>query len=279
MGEFFTGWRRKAGLVMLGMALACMSAWVRSLSTLDVAGVPTNELTSVNGGLFWERMFSTVPDVGLPNYERQYRWYSVSQSVGIAIRDVPDNLPRWRFLGFGTGEYGTMISERHGLPTDVFRVTYWRLPYWSLAWPLTLLSAWLILGKTRKTTAATPNHHSAPSPSPPKTGETGQEAAQQEGALPRSARLALPSDATHNASIVRLVLSPSLDRSSYFYCDSSPVRVERQVRSAKYKVQNPDTPVRRNACHAGRSGCRFPWGSVVVPLSLCTSDFALLTWH
>ena len=40
MREFFRGWRRKVGIVMLGAALAAMGLWVRSRVTTDYIEVP-----------------------------------------------------------------------------------------------------------------------------------------------------------------------------------------------------------------------------------------------
>ena len=38
MGDFFKGWRRKAGVVTLAMAMLLTDAWIRSISTRDSVG-------------------------------------------------------------------------------------------------------------------------------------------------------------------------------------------------------------------------------------------------
>ncbi len=144
MSEFFKGWRRKAGLVVLLLACALMGAFLRSAAKYDVV---------------WLEMDGT-----------QYRLWSGGSSVAFVWSDVPlgevvagwvlsdlseivgfDRDPwfgyevEWRWDGagfhFGSGLYGG-----HGGSS----VTSYRVPYWSLVLPLTLLSAWLILIKPRK---------------------------------------------------------------------------------------------------------------------------------
>ncbi len=55
MGEFFKGWRRKAGLVTLAMALLLTVAWMRSCVTSDViishSQMPSTSFESCDGGL------------------------------------------------------------------------------------------------------------------------------------------------------------------------------------------------------------------------------------
>ena len=63
----------------------------------------------------------------------------------------------------GTQSLFTPLSTPTGLPREFddigfepfpeFRVSFWIIPYWSIILPLTLLSAWLIVGKLRKAKA------------------------------------------------------------------------------------------------------------------------------
>ena len=99
MGEFFTGWRRKAGLVTLAMAVVLSVGWTRSIKERDVKGFVLfgkwNVVESDDQTLSWGAEVSSTP--------------------------------HWKV---------------------------WYVPYWLLVWPLTLLSAWLIVGKPRKAKGA-----------------------------------------------------------------------------------------------------------------------------
>lgn len=60
MYTFFHGWRRKAGVVTLMMALASMAAWIKSGTAGDVVHVSTprhyHMLFSAAGRLYWWSM-------------------------------------------------------------------------------------------------------------------------------------------------------------------------------------------------------------------------------
>ncbi len=131
MGEFFRGWRRKAGLVTLAMALLLMAGWLRSYVIQDVLSINENRtlrlivsfnghFNSFNGHLNWERL---TPSVFLPT----------SSMPVVRWRSFPFNNPAvWRNS----------------------RALLWTVPYWAFVLPLTLLSAWLILIKPRPAKAA-----------------------------------------------------------------------------------------------------------------------------
>jgi hypothetical protein len=110
MGEFFKGWRRKVGVVTLGLACVFAGAWVHSLTTYA-------DLTrlSVHGdclGGFWRSRNGTI----------EYVTYRVKG------RPNGDGMPS---------------SIRVTLHEEVER----SISYWSLTIPLRLLSAWLLLSK------------------------------------------------------------------------------------------------------------------------------------
>ena len=149
MKDFFRGWRRKVGVVTLVIACLFAAGWVRSLRNADTINIPPYyECGSVNGGLFWETQFSTIPNIR--NVPHGLSCYSVSSFL--CVEDAPDNVPRWRFLGFGAGEYGIILSQRRIRYEDLetFRMRYWRFPYWFVIAPLTAISAFLLLTIPRK---------------------------------------------------------------------------------------------------------------------------------
>ena len=156
MHTFFLGWRKKVGIITLIVACMLTGAWLRSLVRIDYAVVRLFSFRSGNGGLFWERTVSTDPAFQPPASGFCYDSYLMRRQGNGEIlfpADDPDNLPRWRFLGFGSGEYGIVISRAHGLPAEIFKERYWRFPYWAIVLPVTLLSSFLLLAKSRESTS------------------------------------------------------------------------------------------------------------------------------
>ena len=137
MGDFFHGWRRKAGCVTLVMALVLLGAWIRSLQVLDQVRVsreyqtPIYCLQSANGSIRWIVDEARGAEI--------YLW--MSRTRGNAPHLFADGTPecewKFRWLGFGAGKPSRLE-------------TIWFIPYWSIVIPLTLLSACLILWKPRQ---------------------------------------------------------------------------------------------------------------------------------
>ena len=148
MHEFFQGWRRKAGLATLVMALVLTVAWMRSFVITDDLylefGKATHRVHSLHGCLCWimgngqQSPMSFQWSSGPPNPHSE-PWDDIGYYKGT-----------WRLAGvtIGTGQMQ--------LDFGWSKVNVVVAPYWSLVLPLTLLSAWLILRKTRKATGGTP---------------------------------------------------------------------------------------------------------------------------
>ena len=170
MGEFFKGWRRKAGLVMLAMACLLSLAWLRSYEKNDridgliAARLVHGYFVSTNGDMNFVRRFP-LPDDNAVNLLHLKSWISwrteraqpthpvllgrttaYDAQSGIASPDCWNEFKvAWRFdfAGFHCGE------GRHR-SWHSWDVQFWVFPYWSITLPMTLLSAWLILIKPRK---------------------------------------------------------------------------------------------------------------------------------
>ena len=125
MGEFFKGWRRKAGLVTLVMACLLMVAWMRSYGRYDEVRFSLHSISSDGGALLWGRH---VPATG-----RRH------------ILDTSENAHVAAFVWYR--DWGGFRSEHRIFtqPNVFSEHNSWTIPYWSLVLPLTLLSAWLIL--------------------------------------------------------------------------------------------------------------------------------------
>jgi len=150
MGEFFKGWRRKAGFVTLVLAFVAMSGWVRGLLFLDfmtVSGwiVPYENsewlIVSSEVGIEWEREWSD-----LTTFDRKVKleWHSIAHRLN---KRTPRNLQydvssHWDFCGFQTDKSGQ----------NGFFACSWVIPYWPIVLSLTLLSAYLLFVKPRVAT-------------------------------------------------------------------------------------------------------------------------------
>ena len=117
MHTFFHGWRRKAGCVTLVMAIAVGGMWARSLVVMDrvwfCRNAQLHHVISFDGVLSWWKRPQTPPSPAIPS------------------------------LGWSS----TTFDE---LTTVALYQSTWHIQFKTLAIPLTLLSAYLILWKPRK---------------------------------------------------------------------------------------------------------------------------------
>ena len=141
MRTFFHGWRRKAGVLTLLMALAVTGMWVRSFMVLDQVRLYRKDvlrvLMTTPGSFGWvDHTTLNASSFKLP--PPSWSWGCLV--VGDGDLDPATHLISWqiKFLGFGVGKGGSNN-------TDVILI-----PYWPFAIPLTLLSACLLLWKPRK---------------------------------------------------------------------------------------------------------------------------------
>jgi hypothetical protein len=151
VGEFFKSWRRKVGCVALVMALAAFGAWMRSHVKHDVVMLPSgNDIYCVES--MWGQMeFGRVT----PQKNRRAvaswnstdisnaNWNHLDENGNPEAVDYVSEMDliewRWAWGGFRFGA---------GSSPD-YRTEDYQLPYWSLTFPLTILSAYLILWKPR----------------------------------------------------------------------------------------------------------------------------------
>ncbi len=145
MSEFFRGWRRKFGVVTLVMAFVFMVGWVRSVYQSDILTFPNDDYNSEiwhSGGnhLAWVTYARRHPN-NLPSWPT---WETFQYSERIKVRNAHETAGinwNWRVFGFG---YGTLDT------IDKSRLTFRIAPYWSIVMPLTLLSTYLLLVKSRE---------------------------------------------------------------------------------------------------------------------------------
>ncbi len=151
MGEFFKGWRRKAGLVTLAMACVFMVGWMRSHLFQDTITIPLSfgsqiRLVSASQQLVLATINIRTGKGEASNRER----FWISRRIGDTggwVYTSADTTPI--YFGFHGHSFW---RDKHFFANGGTSVSVTKLhfPYWSLVLPLTLLSTWLILIKPRK---------------------------------------------------------------------------------------------------------------------------------
>ena len=136
MSEFFRGWRRKFGLLTLVMACVAMAGWARSIVVLDIFAISTGQfrldwIASSQQQLSW----GTTHDDRAP----MSPWFT-GEPVSIDRTFGPIK-NEWHCCGFGE-----FHLDETGRNPAAFSV----IPYWAIVLPQTLLSAYLLLSKPRK---------------------------------------------------------------------------------------------------------------------------------
>jgi hypothetical protein len=153
MGEFFRGWRRRVGVVTLLMACVFLAGWVRSGMMNDFLATDrsnaTYRLGSYGGILNFIREKSPATfgrflelssfEAKGDKHELWAKWISW---------DGHEVHWQWDCGQFHIGA-GTIIGTGTMKTT---RVESRILPYWSIVVPLTLISLWLLLSRSRPST-------------------------------------------------------------------------------------------------------------------------------
>lgn len=162
MRELFRSFRRKLGLGTLLLTLALMAGWFRSDSVADELLIRVQRnfeyaFLSSPDGLQWSGRRSTGHEP--PTDGDQLFEYQAWRFMG----EYPDLFwfeREWQWdccgLHFGQGINPTLPR---------YRETYWIFPYGFVVIPLTLMSAWLLLGTPRQ------KKHSDATRNPQKTSE------------------------------------------------------------------------------------------------------------
>ena len=157
MSDFFKGWRRKAGCVTLVLALLLMGAWGRSFgydNWLILRGDDHtfNRLVSFQGSVDWERVSSDSQKQWTAD---DYRGRALAMLM-IAKQDKRHTIDwRWNAWGLAQGEYRSPFLEEITDPDErrsMDSLKVWRISYWFIITPLSLLSTCLLLSKPRQST-------------------------------------------------------------------------------------------------------------------------------
>ncbi len=150
MSEFLRGWRQKTGVVTLVMACVACSIWLRTQHATDVVKIERrgarDVVHSYDGRIIWFHLTlipgtfplktAFPPLLEWKTYDKSH--YPNSQLIG----PVPSRSENWSW------ELCGIYCGRRTFVNGYSAV--WAVPYWVIAIPLTLLSAYLILWKPRK---------------------------------------------------------------------------------------------------------------------------------
>lgn len=157
MRDFFKGWRRKAGLVTLVMALILEGAWMRSLYGTDLltcgASGTTTRVIVKNGFVAWCIKFRDPPE----RFElSKWTWQRRPNRGHAGLHPITDEISEWTDFDVGGRFFRQYL--RFGIVFDEFRNDNHALhkicvvPCWPIALPLTLLSIYLLVSKPRSAT-------------------------------------------------------------------------------------------------------------------------------
>ena len=143
MPNYFNSLRRKIGVTTLVLACVFMAGWVRSSFLTDRFAIITPaQFGFVIFSLDHHFVLGTAVDPSLPPVFEGPNW---ATSDFVEFDELYTNFPsvlRWRSFGFSFVQ-------------DDIRA-YCTAPYWSIVLPLTLLSAYLLLSKSRPAKHAEP---------------------------------------------------------------------------------------------------------------------------
>ena len=169
MGEYFHGWKRKLGVMTLAVACLFMAGWIRSFLVHDQIQIPSDAslkyCVSYDGQFQWTAMSGTDLLTGIdvakgPGRVTRYEWFETP--IGVFHKTPKGADPtefnwRWHWYGFDLREakWQTLFPLQAGC------VQVYRVQYWIVVIPLTLVSAWLLMSKPRKL-----NRNNSPEPTP-----------------------------------------------------------------------------------------------------------------
>ncbi|HEY4259609.1 MAG TPA: hypothetical protein VGM98_05610 [Schlesneria sp.] len=146
MHTFFHGWRRKAGVVTLVIALAALGLWVRTRVACDLFEMRPNDTaifslalnqSSIEFNHHWEEAHSGESINRSP--KNLFEWSSHATNGNVPI-DLWIDYGQWRYFSI----------ETHGGRTSSGQDAYVKVPYLTSVIALTLLSGYLIFYKPPK---------------------------------------------------------------------------------------------------------------------------------
>lgn len=175
MGEYFQPLRRKIGMIMLGLSCVFMGGLMNSLTAehyIDVlkTSFRSERLLSTNSNIVWESFSSEIPAHYFPTTFHIWRHNQLDLKSGkdglayVCTDGTANNYCEIQFFltpearDYAKTQGNRSMETRFELAERWFGFGYleWHgwasltvvlVPYWSIVLPLTLLSAYLLLGR------------------------------------------------------------------------------------------------------------------------------------
>lgn len=158
MGDYFKPLPRKVGLLTLLMACVLAGMWARGFATQDLLLLGKGQRIVTRGSEFV--ILSSSARDGFVWARREFPGMSWLAGWQVRRTDAEDYFDpfgpgedvmtpdfrdyHWQFVGIDVGRYHHEIYDEYG-NSDIF--SFWRISYWSIVPPLTLVSLWLLLNK------------------------------------------------------------------------------------------------------------------------------------
>jgi len=156
MGEVLKGWRRKFGSVTLVMACVLMGGWMRSCLFQDTFTFTPQSGSQIQLVSASQHLLIAKIDVDpQSNYlSRQMRFWTSRRIddlggwlfTSVGNKPIPKPMIYLGFRGHGFW-INRDVYDWGGKP---FSFATLHVPYWSIVVPLTFISLWLLLSKSRK---------------------------------------------------------------------------------------------------------------------------------
>lgn len=154
MRDFFKSWKRKAGCVALVLACGLLAGSMRTQFVVDEFRFgdwqdSASFLVNCGNSITWMRTHKQKQVSLAPKWTQGPSRFHKPDYVEWLLSGEWEADWKWCWLGF---ESGSLTRIRFGMT-----LTYWRVSYWSVILPLTLLSAYLLFSKPRS-----PKHSQRP---------------------------------------------------------------------------------------------------------------------
>ena len=157
MDQFFHSWRRKTGLTLLVVALLLAGAWCNSLTETQSIRIylfgKLHSFQSHLGTLGWVAGPADSFHCNQKAVHVSYRTAGFGPTTEFAV--LPDLFweCRWKndFFVFEKGCHMMKPKKYLDSKSLSIRFEWWRVPYWAVIVPLTLISAHLLCIKSRRT--------------------------------------------------------------------------------------------------------------------------------
>jgi hypothetical protein len=144
MDSYFKPWKRKIGLLTLAMACVFAAGWVRSQTTVDLMYLdfPNSNFVFISGS----GSFLIVRDT-------RFTWADPAVVTKMSVILVPVDYSYFNVRGYRRGWAATNVGVYSSVEDALMNGTPTAMtPYGYVVIPLTLLSAFLLLSKPRKST-------------------------------------------------------------------------------------------------------------------------------